>query len=45
MARLYRNQGRHEKARNLLSAIYDTFTEGFGTVDLREAKSLLDDLS
>ena len=45
MARLYRDQGRHEKARNLLSPIYCTFSEGFGTVDLREAKALLDDLS
>jgi predicted ATPase len=45
MARLYRDQGRHEQARNLLSSIYDTFTEGFGTVDLREAKALPDDVS
>ena len=45
MARLYRDQGRHEQARNLLSSIYETFTEGFGTVDLREAKALLDDVS
>jgi len=45
LARLYRDQGRHEKARSLLSAIYDTFTEGFGTPDLREAKTVLDDLS
>jgi predicted ATPase len=44
MARLYRDQGRHEEAHNLLSAIYDTFTEGFGTVDLREAKALLDSM-
>ena len=45
MARLYRDQGRHQEAGDLLSAIYETFTEGFGTVDLREAKALLDDLS
>jgi predicted ATPase len=45
MTRLYRDQGRHEKARSLLSAIYNTFTEGFGTADLREAKALLDALS
>jgi predicted ATPase len=45
MARLYRDQGRHKEASDLLSAIYETFTEGFGTVDLREAKALLDDLS
>jgi DNA-binding winged helix-turn-helix (wHTH) protein/predicted ATPase len=45
MARLYRDQGRHKEASDLLSAIYETFTEGFGTLDLREAKALLDDLS
>jgi predicted ATPase len=45
MARLYRDQGRHKEARDLLSAIYDTFTEGFGTLDLREAKALLDDVA
>jgi len=44
MARLYRDQGQGEKSRNLLSPIYDTFTEGFGTADLRDAKALLDDL-
>ena len=44
MARLYRDQGRHEEAHNLLAAIYDTFTEGFGTLDLREAKALLDSM-
>jgi tetratricopeptide (TPR) repeat protein len=45
MARLYRDQGRRKEASDLLSAIYETFTEGFGTLDLREAKALLDDLS
>jgi DNA-binding winged helix-turn-helix (wHTH) protein/predicted ATPase len=45
MARLYRDQGRREQARNLLSAIYGTFTEGFDSADLREAKALLDDVS
>jgi predicted ATPase len=45
MARLYRDQGRHQKAHNLLAAIYNTFTEGFDTADLREAKALLDALS
>ncbi len=44
MARLYRDQGRHAEAHSLLSAIYGTFTEGFGTVDLREAKALLDSM-
>ncbi|HEU0007361.1 MAG TPA: tetratricopeptide repeat protein, partial [Terriglobia bacterium] len=45
LARLYRNQGKQEEARALLTQIYDRFTEGFDTVDLREAKALLDELS
>jgi predicted ATPase len=34
-----------DAARNMLSAIYSWFTEGFDTKDLQEAKALLDDLS
>ena len=45
LARLYQNQGKQEEARGLLTQIYDRFTEGFDTVDLREAKALLDELS
>jgi len=45
VARLYRNQGRHEEARNLLAEVYNRFCEGFDTKDLREAKALLDTLS
>ena len=45
VARLYQNQGKREEARDLLAQIYDTFTEGFGTADLREAKALIDGLS
>ncbi len=45
LARLYRKQGQQEEARSLLRQIYDRFTEGFATVDLREAKALLDELS
>src|SRR5262249_25030366 len=44
-ARLYQNQGRPEEARSLLAEVYDRFTEGFDTMDLREAKVLLDALS
>ena len=44
MARLYKRQGKHEKARTLLGPIYNSFTEGFDTTDLREAKALLDEL-
>jgi predicted ATPase/DNA-binding winged helix-turn-helix (wHTH) protein len=45
LARLYQNQGKQEEARGRLTQIYDSFTEGFETVDLREAKALLDELS
>jgi predicted ATPase len=44
MARLWRDLNQPEKARELLVPIYDWFTEGFGTSDLREARSLLDQL-
>ena len=45
LARLHQNQGKKKEARCLLAQIYETFTEGFDTMDLREAKALLDDLS
>jgi predicted ATPase len=45
LARLYKNQNKQEEARGLLTQIYDRFTGGFDTVDLREAKALLDELS
>jgi predicted ATPase len=45
MARLYQSRNKREEARELLTQIYDSFTEGFDTVDLREAKTLLDELS
>jgi class 3 adenylate cyclase/predicted ATPase len=44
MARLWRDRGERNKARELLSPIYSWFTEGFLTRDLREAKALLDEL-
>ena len=42
MARLWRDQGKRDAARNLLAPVYDWFTEGFDTLDLKEAKALLD---
>jgi hypothetical protein len=45
MARLWRDQGKPQQARELLAPIYGWFTEGFDTLDLREAKALLDGLS
>ena len=44
MARLWRDQGKREKARDLLAPVYGWFTEGFDTLDLKEAKALLDEL-
>ena len=44
LARLWRDQGKREEARNLLAPVYDWFTEGFDTLDLKEAKALLDEL-
>ncbi|HEY0320583.1 MAG TPA: AAA family ATPase [Pyrinomonadaceae bacterium] len=41
LARLYQNWGEEEEASGFLTEIYDSFTEGFDTVDLREAKALL----
>ena len=45
MARLWRDQGKREEARELLAPVYGWFTEGFDTLDLKEAKALLDELS
>jgi predicted ATPase len=45
LARLWRDQGRRAAGRDLLAPLYDWFTEGFETPDLREAKALLDELS
>jgi class 3 adenylate cyclase/predicted ATPase len=41
---LWQQQGKRAKARELLAPIYDWFTEGFDTADLKEAKALLDAL-
>jgi predicted ATPase len=45
MARLWRDQGKQEEARELLAPVYGWFTEGFDTLDLKEARALLDELS
>jgi predicted ATPase len=44
LARLRRHQGRRAEARDLLAPFYDWFTEGLDTLDLKEAKTLLDGL-
>jgi predicted ATPase len=45
LARLWRDQGRREDARELLAPVYGWFTEGQDTRDLKEARKLLDELS
>ena len=45
MARLLRDQGKRQEARDLLAPVYGWFTEGFDTLDLKEAKALFDALA
>jgi class 3 adenylate cyclase/predicted ATPase len=45
LARLWRSQGKPQQARELLAPVYGWFTEGFDTLDLKEAKALLDALA
>ena len=45
LARLWRDQGKPQQARELLAPVYGWFTEGFDTLDLKEAKALLDELA
>jgi predicted ATPase len=44
MARLWRDQGKRDEARDLLAPVYGWFTEGFETLDLKEVNALLDQL-
>jgi len=45
LARLWQQQGKYSEAYELLAPVYGWFTEGFDTVDLQEAKALLDKLA
>jgi predicted ATPase len=45
MARLWRDQGKRDEARELLAPVYGWFTEGFDTLDLKQAKALLGELA
>jgi len=45
LARLWRDQGKSAAARDLLAPVYSWFTEGFDTLDLKEAKALLDEVA
>jgi predicted ATPase len=44
LSRLWQQQGKREVARQMLMEVYGWFTEGFDTVDLKEAKALLTEL-
>jgi predicted ATPase len=44
-ARLFGKQGKRTEAQAMLAQIYNWFTEGFDTSDLKDAKALLDELS
>jgi hypothetical protein len=44
LARLWQRQGKQHEARNMLSEIYNWFTESFNTTDLKEAKTSLQEL-
>jgi predicted ATPase len=45
LARLWRDQGKVQQARELLAPVYGWFTEGFDTRDLKDANALLDELT
>ena len=45
MARLWRGQGKRDEAHDLLAPVYGWFTEGFDTLDLKDAKASLEELS
>ena len=45
LARLWQQQGKRQQAHDLLAPVYTWFTEGFDTLDVQEAKALLDALA
>jgi predicted ATPase len=45
LSRLWQRQGKKDEARQMLAEIYNSFTEGFDTADLKDAKALLEELS
>jgi len=45
LARLWQQQGKRQEAHDLLAPVYNWFTEGFDTADLKDAKALLDALA
>ena len=45
LARLWQQQGKRKESHDLLAPVYEWFTEGFDTKDLKEAKALLKELA
>ena len=45
LSRLWQQQGKRQEAYDLLAPVYNWFTEGFDTADLKDAKALLDELA
>jgi predicted ATPase len=45
LARMLNKQGKRDEARAMLAGIYNQFTEGFDTADLKDAKAILDQLN
>ena len=45
LARLLRDTSRRDEGRAMLTEVYNWFTEGFDTADLKDAKALLDELA
>jgi predicted ATPase len=45
LASLWQSQGKRQEAYNLLAPVYEWFTEGFDTADLKDARALLDELA
>jgi predicted ATPase len=45
LARLWQQQGKRQEAYDVLAPVYNWFTEGFDTADLKDAKVLLDELA
>jgi predicted ATPase len=45
LARLWQRQGKGKEARKMLAEVYDWFTEGFDTADLKDAKAMLEELA
>jgi predicted ATPase len=45
IARLWCDQDKRNQARDILAPVYGWFNEGFGTLDLKQAKAMLDELA